>query len=413
MVRGYRLLMIGMCLLGLMACQRGETATGEAEEAAPVRYEYGLPVDSFRIDTFTVREGQTLGGILRDLGATQQQINRVSVLPSDQLDVRTIRAGKTYYAVYDKGDGAQATGCGDTLRYWIYLPDRRHATILHLTDTPHVEFAEKPLVIQERCAEAVIESSLWNAMIGSGLPVELALELSEIYAWTIDFFALQKGDSIRVCYDEQYVDDARIGIGRIYACHFYHGGKWQPAYWLDLTDSVSGKVLCRGYFDEEGKSLRKAFLKAPLNYKRISSHFSYARKHPVFKIVRPHTGVDYAAPAGTPVVSIGDGTVIEKGYKGQGGNTVKIRHNSTYTTAYLHLSRYAQGLQVGQHVSQGQLIGYVGATGAATGPHLDFRVWKGGTPIDPLKMESPPVEPVPAQYKAQLDSIVALYNSKL
>ena len=393
-------------MLSFAACGN-KSAEQDAEEQV-VRYEYGLPVDSFRIDTCVVREGQTLGGILRDLGATSQQINRVSVLPPEELDVRTIRAGKTYYALY-RSDSTEAA----TLRYWIYLPDRRRAVILHLTDTPHVEYTEKPLVIEERCAEAVIESSLWNAMVSRDLPVELALELSEIYAWTIDFFALQQGDSIRVCYDEQYVDSTRIGIGRIYACHFYHGGKWQPAYWFDLTDSVSGDVLCRGYFDEQGNSLRKAFLKAPLNYKRISSHFSYARKHPVYKIVRPHTGVDYAAPAGTPVVSIGDGTVVEKGYKGQAGNMVKIRHNSTYSTAYLHLSRFAQGLQTGQHVSQGQLIGYVGSTGASTGPHLDFRVWKGGSPIDPLKMESPPVEPVPAKYMAQLDSVVAFYNTKL
>ena len=393
-------------MLSFAACGN-KSAEQDAEEQV-VRYEYGLPVDSFRIDTCVVREGQTLGGILRDLGATSQQINRVSVLPPEELDVRTIRAGKTYYALY-RSDSTETA----TLRYWIYLPDRRRAVILHLTDTPHVEYTEKPLVIEERCAEAVIESSLWNAMVSRDLPVELALELSEIYAWTIDFFALQQGDSIRVCYDEQYVDSTRIGIGRIYACHFYHGGKWQPAYWFDLTDSVSGDVLCRGYFDEQGNSLRKAFLKAPLNYKRISSHFSYARKHPVYKIVRPHTGVDYAAPAGTPVVSIGDGTVVEKGYKGQAGNMVKIRHNSTYSTAYLHLSRFAQGLQTGQHVSQGQLIGYVGSTGASTGPHLDFRVWKGGSPIDPLKMESPPVEPVPAKYMAQLDSVVAFYNTKL
>ena len=393
-------------MLSFAACGN-KSAEQDAEEQV-VRYEYGLPVDSFRIDTCVVREGQTLGGILHDLGATSQQINRVSVLPPEELDVRTIRAGKTYYALY-RSDSTETA----TLRYWIYLPDRRRAVILHLTDTPHVEYTEKPLVIEERCAEAVIESSLWNAMVSRDLPVELALELSEIYAWTIDFFALQQGDSIRVCYDEQYVDSTRIGIGRIYACHFYHGGKWQPAYWFDLTDSVSGDVLCRGYFDEQGNSLRKAFLKAPLNYKRISSHFSYARKHPVYKIVRPHTGVDYAAPAGTPVVSIGDGTVVEKGYKGQAGNMVKIRHNSTYSTAYLHLSRFAQGLQTGQHVSQGQLIGYVGSTGASTGPHLDFRVWKGGSPIDPLKMESPPVEPVPAKYMAQLDSVVAFYNTKL
>lgn len=392
-----------LLVVGLTACHPDGTST-EEEEAQPVRYEYGLPIDSFRVDTFVVREGETLGGILSSLGASGPQINRVSTLPREQLDARTIRAGKTYYALYN--------GAPDTLRYWIYLPDRRHATILHLTDTPHVEYLEKPLIIEDRVAEAVIESSLWNAMVERHLPVELALELSEIYAWTIDFFALQKGDSIRVHYDENYVDSTRVGIGRIYACHFYHGGKWQEAYWLDLTDSVSGEVLCRGYFDQDGKSLRKAFLKAPLNYKRISSHFTYARKHPVYKIVRPHTGVDYAAPAGTPVVTIGDGTVIEKGYKGQAGNMVKIRHNSTYTTAYLHLSKFGN-IAVGQHVSQGELIGYVGSTGASTGPHLDFRVWKNGTPIDPLKMESPPVEPVPAKYKAQLDSIVQLEKARL
>lgn len=389
-----------------LACHKS-SEENQTEEPPVVRYEYGLPVDSFRIDTAVVKEGETLGGILNRLGATAQQVNKISIIPREQLDVRSLRAGKTYYALYQ----TDSTGI-ETLRYWIYLPDRRHATIIHMTAEPHVEYAEKPLEIQEKCAQAVISSSLWNAMVSQGLPVSLALELSEIYAWTIDFFALQEGDSIRVCYDEQFVDSTSIGIGQIYAAHFYHGGKWQEAYWLDITDSVSGKVLCRGYFDEQGTSLRKAFLKAPLNYKRISSHFSHARKHPVFKIVRPHTGVDYAAPTGTPVVTIGDGTVIEKGYKGQAGNMVKIRHNSTYTTAYLHLSKYAD-IKVGQFVSQGQLIGYVGATGAATGPHLDFRVWKNGTPIDPLKMESPPVEPVPAEYKPQLDSIVQLYTAKL
>ena len=275
--------------------------------------------------------------------------------------------------------------------------------MLHLTDSLHVEHHEKPVEIRARYAEATIESSLWNAMITNGLPADLALELSEIYAWTIDFFGLQKDDSIRVYYEEQYVDSTRIGIGHIYAAHFYHGRRWQDAYWFENED-------IRGYFDGDGNSLRKAFLKAPLNYKRISSHFSYARKHPVLKIVRPHTGVDYAAPTGTPVVSIGDGVVIEKGYKGGGGHTVKIRHNSTYTSAYLHLSKYGKDLRVGSHVSQGQVIGYVGSSGTATGPHLDFRIWKNGCPIDPLKMESPPVEPVPAAYRTAFDSVVETYN---
>lgn len=402
--------LLGLCVLLLSAC--GKPAAGEQEyideEIVPIRYEYGLAIDSFRVDTGYVSNGETLGGILNRLGATRQQINQVGTLAREEFDVRQIRAGKQFLALYAT-DSAQ----NDVLQYWVYLPDARTAKVLHLTDSLHVEHLQKPIRIVPRKAEVVIESSLWNAMAGNDLPVELALELSEIYAWTIDFFGLQQGDSIRVFYDEQYVDSVRWGIGRIYAANFYHGKCWQEAYWFDIADYQATDTRCRGYFDAEGNSLRKAFLKAPLNYKRISSKFTYARKHPVYKVVRPHTGVDYAAPAGTPVVAIGDGVVIEKGYKGGGGNSVKIRHNSTYTTAYLHLSKYGKDIAVGKRVNQGQVIGYVGSTGASTGPHLDFRVWKGGTPIDPLKMVSPPVEPVPATLRPTFDSVVVALRGEL
>lgn len=402
--------LLGLCVLLLSAC--GKPAAGEQEyideEIVPIRYEYGLAIDSFRVDTGYVSNGETLGGILNRLGATRQQINQVGTLAREEFDVRQIRAGKQFLALY-----ATDSAKNEVLQYWVYLPDARTAKVLHLTDSLHVEHLQKPIRIVPRKAEVVIESSLWNAMAGNDLPVELALELSEIYAWTIDFFGLQQGDSIRVFYDEQYVDSVRWGIGRIYAANFYHGKRWQEAYWFDIADYQATDTRCRGYFDAEGNSLRKAFLKAPLNYKRISSKFTYARKHPVYKVVRPHTGVDYAAPAGTPVVAIGDGVVIEKGYKGGGGNSVKIRHNSTYTTAYLHLSKYGKDIAVGKRVNQGQVIGYVGSTGASTGPHLDFRVWKGGTPIDPLKMVSPPVEPVPATLRPTFDSVVVALRGEL
>lgn len=402
--------LLGLCVLLLSAC--GKPAAGEQEyideEIVPIRYEYGLAIDSFRVDTGYVSNGETLGGILNRLGATRQQINQVGTLAREEFDVRQIRAGKQFLALY-----ATDSAKNEVLQYWVYLPDARTAKVLHLTDSLHVEHLQKPIRIVPRKAEVVIESSLWNAMAGNDLPVELALELSEIYAWTIDFFGLQQGDSIRVFYDEQYVDSVRWGIGRIYAANFYHGKCWQEAYWFDIADYQATDTRCRGYFDAEGNSLRKAFLKAPLNYKRISSKFTYARKHPVYKVVRPHTGVDYAAPAGTPVVAIGDGVVIEKGYKGGGGNSVKIRHNSTYTTAYLHLSKYGKDIAVGKRVNQGQVIGYVGSTGASTGPHLDFRVWKGGSPIDPLKMVSPPVEPVPATLRPTFDSVVVALRGEL
>ena len=401
MSRKTYLIAIAATLLGLAACSTTNKNNEQQAQEPIVRYEYGLPVDSFRIDTCKVKEGETLGGIMNRLGATRAQITGITLMPRSEFDVRTIRPGKTYYALYQTD-----TAGVEMLQYYIYLPSIREAVVLHLTDSMHVERYEKEVTHMNRAAEVVIESSLWNAMAGNGLPTELALELSDIYAWTIDFFGLQKGDSIRVYYDEQYVDTTRIGIGRIYAAQFYHARKWQEAYWFE-----EGKI--GNYFDEEGHSLRKTFLKAPLNYKRISSGFTYARKHPIHKVVRPHTGVDYAAPMGTPVVSIGDGVVTMKEYKGGGGHTVKIKHNSTYTTAYLHLSKYAKGLAVGKHVKQGEVIGYVGSSGSSTGPHLDFRVWKNGSPIDPLKMQSPPAEPIPAQYKDTFATVVNTYRDYL
>lgn len=400
------LLGILVVVMGMTSCKK-ETSDphtqNEQQAAQPpvVRYEWGLPVDSFRIDTCVVKEGETLGGIFNRLGATRQQIAGITLMPRSEFDVRTIRPGKTYYALFQTD-----TAGVERLQYYVYQSSIRESVVLHLTDSLHVERHLKDITHRERAAEVVIESSLWNAMENNNLPVELALELSDIYAWTIDFFGLQNGDSIRVYYDEQYVDSTRIGIGRIYAADFYHGRKWQEAFWFE-----SGNI--HNYFDAEGNSLRKAFLKAPLNYKRISSGFTYARKHPIYKVVRPHTGVDYAAPAGTPVVSIGDGTVIMKEYKGGGGHTVKIKHNSTYTTAYLHLSKYAKGLAVGKRVKQGEVIGYVGSSGASTGPHLDFRVWKNGSPIDPLKMQSPPAEPIPAQYKDTFATVVDNYRQAM
>ena len=381
----------------LTSCHKAENYDDTPE---PVRYEWGLPIDSFRIDTGFVKQGETLGGILARLGADRKQLAQIATLPRTEFDVRNLRPGKEYFGLHQTD-----TAGVEHLIYWVYIASVRETTVLHMTDSMHAEHHKKPIRYEARSAAVGIESSLWNAMVNNNLPVELALELSEIYAWTIDFFGLQKGDSIRVYYDETYVDTLRTGIGQIYACNFYHARKWQEAFYFEAGELHT-------YFDGDGKSLRKSFLKAPLNYKRISSHFSYARKHPVYKIVRPHTGVDYAAPTGTPVVSIGDGVVVEKAYKGQAGNMVKIKHNATYTTAYLHLSKYGN-ISVGSHVNQGQVIGYVGATGAATGPHLDFRVWKNGTPVDPLKLESPPADPVPAKYRAEFDSVVNVMRTHL
>ena len=353
---------------------------------------YGVDVTDLIESENTISPGYSLSNILLSSGADANSINNLNLIPDSILNSRKINAGNKY-TIYNVNDSAH------TLRYFVYHKSKQDFVVLEfLEDTIIASIFSKPAISKKRVSGAVITSSLWNAISDSELDINLALKLSDIYAWSIDFFGLQKMDSFIVYYSELYIDNEPIGIDSIYSAIFYHANHPYYAIYFEKGD-------IKGYWDLEGNSLRKAFLKAPLSFSRISSHFTYARKHPIYKTVRPHTGVDYAAPAGTPVMSIGDGVVIAKGYKGGGGNTIKIRHNSVYTTAYLHLSKFASNIKEGTHVSQGQVIGYVGSTGSSTGPHLDFRVWKNGEPINPLKLESPPVEPIPDNLKAEFDSI--------
>ena len=353
---------------------------------------YGVDVTDLIESENTISPGYSLSNILSSSGADANSINNLNLIPDSILNSRKINAGNKY-TIYNVNDSAH------TLRYFVYHKSKQDFVVLEfLEDTIIASIFSKPAISKKRVSGAVITSSLWNAISDSELDINLALKLSDIYAWSIDFFGLQKMDSFIVYYSELYIDNEPIGIDSIYSAIFYHANHPYYAIYFEKGD-------IKGYWDLEGNSLRKAFLKAPLSFSRISSHFTYARKHPIYKTVRPHTGVDYAAPAGTPVMSIGDGVVIAKGYKGGGGNTIKIRHNSVYTTAYLHLSKFASNIKEGTHVSQGQVIGYVGSTGSSTGPHLDFRVWKNGEPINPLKLESPPVEPIPDNLKAEFDSI--------
>jgi murein DD-endopeptidase MepM/ murein hydrolase activator NlpD len=238
-----------------------------------------------------------------------------------------------------------------------------------------------------RYSSGSISTSLWEAAMENQLNPNLSAELSEIYAWTIDFFGLQQGDRFKVIYEEEFIGEESIGIRKIHAALFEHAGNtiYAIPYIQDSTMS---------FYDTTGASLRKAFLKAPLRYSRISSRFSGARYHPVLKIVRPHHGVDYSAPTGTPVVSIGDGRVTQTAFENGSGRIVRVTHNSVYSTAYMHLSRFGQGIAPGVYVKQGQVIGYVGSSGLSTGPHLDFRFYRNGSAVDPLRVEAPPVNPV-------------------
>lgn len=235
----------------------------------------------------------------------------------------------------------------------------------------------------------------------------MALKLSDVYDCTIDFFGLQTGDSFVVMYEELTHNGEYMGLGKIHYAEFTHAGKVYNAIRFNAGENSSV------FWNEKGESMKKAFLKAPLNFTRISSRFTYARKHPVLRIVRPHTGVDYAAPSGTPVVALGDGVVTHRGWAGGGGNTIKIKHPGNYVTSYMHLKGYAKGIAVGTRVARGQLIGYVGSTGLSTGPHLDFRVYKNGKPIDPLKMESPSVEPVSREKMPEFEAQMQLCRYRM
>ena len=357
----------------------------------PRTIQYGVDVTDLDEVQGKVANGQIITSLLRNLGADQKAITQAAFIPESVFDVRRMKAGNNYLAYYTQDSVPQ-------LVYLVYQHSVTDFIVFHFEDSLYVEQFIKPTTLKTRTGEFVVETSLWNAIVDADMNMELALQLSDVYAWTVDFFGLQKGDGFKVYYDELFVDSVSIGISKIHAASYKRGDKELFAVFYE-NDEV------RGYWDLDGNNLKKAFLKAPLSFSRISSKFSYARKHPVHKIVRPHTGVDYAAPMGTPVMAIGDGVVTFKGYKGGGGHTVKIRHNSTYTSAYLHLSKYGKGVVEGARVSQGQVIGYVGSSGTSTGAHLDFRIWKNGTPIDPLKMESPPTEPIPANARAEFDSV--------
>jgi len=300
------------------------------------------------------------------------------------FNVRKIKSGRKYSMLFAK-DSLK------TAEYFIYENTPKEYIVFDLTDTIQVYKGQKEITKVRKQVKGIIESSLWNAMVDAGADPVLSMELSDIYAWTIDFFGIGKGDEFNVIYDEEMIDGESIHQIDVIAVNFVHHKSNNYAF--AFTDGNK-----EGFFDEEGKSLQKAFLKAPLRFSRISSKFSNRRFHPVLKRYRAHHGIDYAAPTGTPVMTIGDGVVVKRGnQKRGGGRYLKIKHNSVYTTTYMHFSRFGKNVGVGARVKQGQVIGYVGATGLATGPHLDFRVHKNGKAINPLKMKSPPVAPVSAQ----------------
>jgi len=392
-------------LFVISACQYSQdenAATGIQSDTVvqEPQWAYGIVVDSLDLKEGVVKKNEFLSDILLRHGVSYGIIDYLARHTRDTFDVRRIKSGNRY-AVICKRDSLA------TPVYFAYEISPITYVLYALNDTISASIGRKSIDVVNDTLEGVIESSLWNSLVSKGADPNLANELSEIYAWTIDFFGLQKGDVYKAVYTKQYVDGQYIGLGRVEATLMLHGGDSLYAFYFIQNEKGD-------YFDEKGASLQRAFLKAPLRFTRISSHFSNSRLHPVLKIRRPHHGVDYAAAEGTPVYSVGDGTIVKRAYqKLGGGNYLTIRHNGTYSTTYMHLKGYAKGMAVGKHVRQGELIGYVGKTGLATGPHLDFRFYRNGKAVDPLKVESPPSLPIEADYRAAFDSVVGVYKVKL
>lgn len=373
--------------IALVAVNRSQKTKGNGMEVVAdsvqmrdVVYKYGLPIEEFVVKHDTIKPGETLAKVLMDYGLTAKKVYDLTQCPDTVFDVRKVRAGQPCALLADK----------DTVgmpRYFVYEESAKRYIVFDLM-TDSVMRGEYPSVWIEREVGGEVESSLWNAMVDNGASPQLAVMLSHIFGWTVDFFGVQRGDAFRLIYEQEFVEGKPLQNFRVRAASFCASDSLFYAIPFVQDDEEL-------YYNANGNSLEGAFLKAPLDYYRISSRFTNSRYHPVLRRYRAHHGVDYAAPTGTPVYAIGSGKVIAKGFQANGGgNYVKIRHNSTYTTTYMHLSRFAKGLQVGDMVAQKEVIGYVGSTGLSTGPHLDFRVYENGKPINPLTIKSQPKKPI-------------------
>jgi murein DD-endopeptidase MepM/ murein hydrolase activator NlpD len=397
-IRGIALFIIFLVSLLISCKNSGNTnpeivsASSDSEAVKQVKsqlFVYGIPSDSFDLVYGHIKRNGFLSDILLRHGVSMRNIDQVLKNSGSVFDVRKIRSGNNYILFCDRDSTAR-------VRYFVYEHDAATCYVFSFNDSLNITPFRKEVKSEIRYSSGTIETSLWDAIINGGLNPSLVAALSDIFAWTVDFFGLQRGDNFKIIYEEFFIEGKSLGTGRIYGAQFNRSGSSVTA----IPFIQDGK---ESFFDFDGNSLRKAFLKAPLQFSRISSRFSSARMHPILRIVRPHYGVDYAAPVGTPVLAIGDGRVVSATTEDGSGRMVRIQHNSVYATAYLHLSSFGPGISSGVFVRQGDIIGYVGTSGLSTGPHLDFRFYQNGSPVDPLKVDAPAVEPVSPENLARFE----------
>lgn len=341
---------------------------------------YGMVVNDLHVTEDQVRKNQRFADLLDGHFVAPSVMQQLNLLPRKIFDFRKIVSGKKYTLIAQHDSLRTASAL-------VYEPNPIDYIIFRLNDSLRIDVCQREVKTVEKNVTGEIQSSLSETIEEMGISHELTNKFVDIFAWQVDFQRLQKGDKFKLIYEENLVEDKPISVGKILGIYFEHFGNGYYAFPFDQGDGID-------YYDEAGKSLRKALLKYPIEFTSISSRYSLSRFHPVVKVFRAHLGTDFAAPTGTPIRSVGDGVVAEAQYKANNGNYVKIHHNGTYSTAYLHMSRIGAGIVPGVRVRQGQTIGYVGSTGLATGPHVCYRFWRNGVQVDALRVELPPSQPV-------------------
>ena len=395
----------------LISCKNDTTSISQQLKPVPKTYLFGYDTSLFNVINDTIKNGESFGVILDKNHVDYPIINKIAIHIKDTFDLRGLRAGKPYTILASKDSTQKA-------EVFIYQRSKTNYLIVDFKDSIINTYHHKiPIKRKTKIATGIISSSLSEAIDDQGLNYSLVNEIADIYAWTIDFFHLQKDDKFKIVYEEDFIDDTTsVGIHKINYAYFEHGSK--PFYAFNfVADSIKGY---NDYYDDEANNLRRAFLKAPLKFGRISSRYNLRRRIAYYgNRVRAHKGTDFAAPIGTPIMSTANGTVVESRRKGGNGNYVKVKHNGTYSTQYLHMRK--RNVKVGDVVKQGDVIGWIGMTGNTAGPHVCYRFWKNGSQVDPLRQKLPVADPMketikPIYFnfiepqKATLDSIQFEYN---
>ena len=368
----------------------------------PIEYKYGYNIDQYIFEEKKIKSGDTFGDILEGVGIDYPEIYEALQKTKGDVNFKKLQIGKPYTLIFSK----------DTLRSlkaFVYHPSVEGYSFIQLKDSVFGETIVKPKSYKEMEASGIIDNSLYLTLEEQNMNPLLTYYLSDIYAWTIDFFRLEKGDRFKVIYTESFVDDTiSVGISRIKAAYFLHRGNEQYAFEYE-TDSIKGIVE---YLDQDAKNLRRAFLQSPIKFGRVSSRYNLRRKIAYYgNRIRPHKGTDFAAPVGTPILSTANGVIVKSSYTRANGRYVTVKHNNTYSTQYLHMQK--SNVRAGQQVEQGDVIGWVGMTGNTSGPHVCYRFWKNGLQVDPFKQKLPEAKPVSESLKKQYFRDISLVRSQL